>query len=219
MPQPFRVSVLISGRGSNLESLIRHAGPYRISCVFSDNPEALGLARAAEAGIRCVALSRKDFASREEFRDALMQAVEDEGADLIALAGFMRVVPGYFVEKHFGRIINIHPALLPKFPGLHTHERVLEAGDREHGATVHFVDPGVDTGPLIAQGKLSVQEDDTAESLGDRVRATIEHRLYPWVVTQLASGTIRLEGGRVFATQSCIDDATRNGFMFKGERL
>lgn len=214
----FRITVLISGAGSNLASLIKNARNYTISSVFSDNPEALGLTIAADAGITPRPFSRSEYPDKETFRDAIMRAVEEENADLIALAGFMRVVPEWFVKAHFGKVINIHPSLLPKFPGLHTHERVLEAGEKFHGCTVHYVDAGVDTGPIIAQARAEVLPDEDADSLGTRIRNTLEHRIYAWVVNHIAAGNLELNGRTVIANDICSREAQEMGFYLGGER-
>ncbi len=216
-PKPLKLTVLISGAGSNLASLIRNARNYEISSVFSDNPEAAGLKHAAEAGITPRPFERGDYTDKESFRDAIMRGVEKENADLIVLAGFMRVVPEWFVRTHFGKIINIHPSLLPKFPGLHTHERALEAGEKFHGCTVHYVDTDVDTGPVIAQAKLEVLHGETAESLGTRIRSTLEHRIYPWVVNHIAAGNLELDGRTVIAKEICSREAESMGFCLRGE--
>lgn len=217
MASKFLVSVLISGRGSNLGSLIKNADKYVVHAVFSDNPSAMGLELAKDAGIRTYAYSREDYPNKEKFKDAIMNAVQEVSSDFVALAGFMKVVPEWFVLKNEGRIINIHPALLPKFPGLHTHERAIQAGEKEHGCTVHYVDMGVDTGPLIAQGACPILPGDDADTLAARV-LTIEHKIYPWVLNHIAGGEIALKGTEVFVSERCEHEARERGFFLRGER-
>lgn len=212
MTRDFRVAVLISGRGSNLGSLIRNAAQFTISRVFSDNPSAGGLKLAEDAGIPSLAFSKADFENGTALKDAIMRAVEEEKADLVALAGFMRVVPEWFVNAHFGRVVNIHPALLPKFAGLHTHERALEAGETTHGCSVHFVDAGVDTGPIIAQGSCEVMPGDDADTLAARV-LKIEHVIYPWVVNNIAAGNISIHSGKLEFADVCAREASELGFL------
>src|SRR3990167_7088832 len=150
MKREFRVTVLISGRGSNLESLIKNARNYAISTIISDREDAPGLTFGEVYKIETMVRERKRYPSLKECKEAIYKAVRESSPDLIALAGFMHVVEPSFVKAFYGQLVNIHPSLLPKFPGLHTHQHALEAGEREHGCTVHFVDEGVDTGPIIA---------------------------------------------------------------------
>lgn len=192
-----KVAVLISGRGSNLGALIA-AGmkpdyPAQIVAVISDKADAAGLERAAGMDIPARAVVRKDYASKEEHEAAIHQAVVDAGAELICLAGFMRILSPDFVQRWKGRMINIHPSLLPAFPGLDTHHRALAAGCRIHGASVHFVTEEMDDGPVIAQAAVPVLNDDTAETLGERVLKA-EHKLYPAALALLARGEVRMSG-------------------------
>ncbi|NMC64479.1 MAG: phosphoribosylglycinamide formyltransferase [SAR324 cluster bacterium] len=217
MASSVRVSVLISGRGSNLGSLIKNAKNYIVHAVFSDNPDATGLLLAKEAGIRTYAYAREDYPNKEKFKDAIMEGVDEVASDFIALAGFMRVLPEWFVLKNEGKIINIHPALLPKFPGLHTHERAIEAHEKEHGCTVHYVDIGVDTGPIIAQGSCPVMPEDDADTLAARV-LKIEHQIYPFVLNHIGSGEIALKGRDVFVSETCEEKAKQMGFFLRGEK-
>jgi phosphoribosylglycinamide formyltransferase-1 len=195
-----RVAVLISGRGSNLGSLIEAARapdfPAAIALVVSNRPGAPGLARAEAAGIEAVTIDHKAFPGREAFERSLDQLLRERAIDFVCLAGFMRVLTPWFVERWKGRMINIHPSLLPLFRGTGTHRQALEAGVREHGCTVHFVIPELDAGPVIAQATVPVLPDDTEDSLAARVLAE-EHRLYPQALRLLCGGTIRLEGARV----------------------
>lgn len=176
------VAVLASGRGSNAMALIGAAAdpayPARICAIISDKADAAALDKAAAMGIEATAVPRKGYASREAFEDALSEAIVASGANTVCLAGFMRILSGGFVTKWQGRILNIHPSLLPSFTGLHTHARALEAGVKIHGATVHVVTDALDDGPIIAQAAVPVRPSDTEETLGARVLAA-EHRLYP----------------------------------------
>ncbi len=182
-----RVVVLVSGSGSNLQSLIDNERyfPYQIGLVVSDNPDAKGLERAHKAMIPTFVVNRKDYEDRRDFEIDLSSVIARINPDLIVLAGFMRVLSEHFVYRWQNRIINIHPSLLPKHKGLHTHARALEAGDERHGATVHYVTAELDGGPLIAYGDVYVQAGDTPESLAKRVLA-VEHDMLPKVVGAIA---------------------------------
>lgn len=194
-----RVAILISGRGSNMAALIEAAKdpsyPAEIVAVISNRPDAPGLARAREAGLVAEAIDHKAFASRSDFEAALEARLEAHVVDIVALAGFMRLMTAAFVESWAGRMINIHPALLPSFKGLDTHKRALETGVKLHGATVHFVVPEMDSGPIIAQGAVAVHDDDTEASLAARV-IQVEHRIYPLALRLVAEGRVRVENGR-----------------------
>jgi phosphoribosylglycinamide formyltransferase-1 len=195
-----RVGVLISGRGSNMASLIEAAVqpgyPAEIVTVISNKADAGGLVRAEEAGIDTVVIDHKAHADRASFDAALDAALVEAKVDLVCLAGFMRLLTPGFTEKWRGRMINIHPALLPSFRGLHTHERALEAGVKIHGCTVHFVTPEMDVGPIIMQAAVPVLEGDTAELLSARVLAQ-EHIIYPAALRLICEGRARIEGERV----------------------
>ena len=184
------VAVLISGRGSNMMALIEAARaadyPARFVLALADRADAGGLALAEAAGVPARAIPRKDFQSRAAFEAALDAAIDESGARYVCLAGFMRILSGDFVARRAGRIVNIHPSLLPSFRGLDTHERALEAGVKLHGATVHIVTETLDDGPILAQAALPVLADDTAETLAARV-LTLEHRLYPAALRRLLS--------------------------------
>jgi phosphoribosylglycinamide formyltransferase-1 len=192
--------VLISGSGSNLQALMDGAAdgylPIELRAVVSNEADAFGLHRAAAAGIEGRVLSHRDFASRADYDRALMALIDDYRPGLVALAGFMRILTPDFVAHYRGRLLNIHPSLLPRHRGLHTHARVLEAGDTEHGASVHFVTEELDGGPLVLQVRVPVQADDDAEILAARVLRH-EHRIYPQVVRWFAEGRLRLtdQGG------------------------
>ena len=195
-----RIVVLISGRGRNLQALIDACASGLIDgqvvAVISNHAEAGGLARARAAGIPALARSHRDFASREAFDAALIERIDPYQPNIVALAGFMRILTPAFVGHYLGRMVNIHPSLLPKYPGLHTHQRALEAGDRKHGATVHFVTAELDGGPAIIQGQFTVDAQDTADILADRVMQTIELHIYPQALAWLAAGQVRLDGAR-----------------------
>ena len=198
-----RVAVLISGRGSNMAALIEAAKapdyPATIVLVISNRPGAQGLERAKAAGIETAVIDHTAFPDRPSFEAALTDRLEQAKVDLICHAGFMRIVTENYVEHWRDRLINIHPSLLPSFPGLHTHERALEAGVAEHGCTVHFVRTAVDAGPIIAQAKVPVLPGDTPETLAARVLVE-EHKLYPKALALVASGRVRVEGERVQAS-------------------
>lgn len=197
---PLRVAVLASGRGSNLGALIatRDAGrlPVQFVRVGSDKPDAGALALARTAGIPEMVLEPADFPSRADYDRALFARLADDRAELVVLAGFMRVLDGDAIAPWTGRIINIHPSLLPKYRGLHTHRRALRAGDTEHGASVHYVSAELDGGPLIAQARIPILPDDDEDALAARLLHQ-EHRLLPAVVQLIASGRIALRGGQV----------------------
>jgi formyltetrahydrofolate-dependent phosphoribosylglycinamide formyltransferase len=194
-----RTAILISGRGSNMQALIAAAAerdyPAEIVGVISDQPDAGGLGIAAAHGIATLALPRRDFDSKAEHEGAMDLALRDWGAEIVCLAGFMRMLSAGFVERRQGQMINIHPALLPLFRGLDTHRRALQAGVSIHGCTVHFVTPVMDEGPIIAQAAVPVSPADTPDSLGARVLKA-EHQLYARALRWLAEGRVRMEGGR-----------------------
>ncbi|MBA4243464.1 phosphoribosylglycinamide formyltransferase [Ectopseudomonas hydrolytica] len=192
---PCNVVVLISGSGSNLQALIDSAAqgdnPARIAAVISNRADAYGLVRAQNAGIATEVLDHKQFDGREAFDAAMMQAIDAHQPDLVVLAGFMRILTPGFVQHYSGRLLNIHPSLLPRYKGLHTHQRALDAGDAEHGCSVHFVTEELDGGPLVVQAVLPVAPDDTADSLARRVHQQ-EHQIYPLAVRWFAEGRLRL---------------------------
>jgi phosphoribosylglycinamide formyltransferase-1 len=195
-----RTAILISGRGSNMAALLSAAAdpayPAEIALVLANKPAAGGLARAAEAGIPTAVVESRPFGrDRAAFEVAMEAELAKHGVELIALAGFMRVLTEGFVRRWAGRMVNIHPSLLPSFPGVDTHARALAAGVRFHGCTVHLVTPGVDEGPIIAQAAIPVLADDTEDSLGARVLEQ-EHALYPAALALVASGRVRVEGDR-----------------------
>lgn len=199
MTQRKRTAILISGRGSNMMSLVEAARapsyPAEVVLVLSNRPDAAGLAWAKAQGIPTLAIDHKRFASREVFEAEVNAALEASGSEIVALAGFMRLVTAGFVERWRDRLINIHPSLLPSFKGLHTHERALAEGVRIAGCTVHLVRAEMDTGPIIAQAAVPVLDGDTPDTLAARVLAA-EHKLYPHALALLARGAVRLTDGR-----------------------
>ncbi len=205
------LTVLISGRGSNLVALHAHASNYRIGHVISNTPDALGLSWAAQAGIPHTVVARANYESLTNLKAAILETVRLSQPDIVALAGFMMVLNADFTEAFKGRLINIHPSLLPKFPGLDTHARALTAGEAEHGATVHFVDAGVDTGLRIAQAVVPVLPGDDEKTLAART-LTVEHALYPWVAGTMARGGIRFTPERVYYDEQALLEARRLSF-------
>jgi len=194
-----RTVILISGRGSNMAALIDAAAdpafPAEIVGVISDKANAPGLGIAASRGVATKVVTRADYASKEAHDEAIATALDTFGAEIVALAGYMRLLTNGFVEKWQGRMINIHPALLPSFKGLDTHQRALDAGIRVHGCTVHFVTPEMDDGPVIAQAAVPVLIDDDEPTLSARVLKA-EHRLYPLALKLFAEGKVRMDGSR-----------------------
>jgi phosphoribosylglycinamide formyltransferase-1 len=205
-----RVAILISGRGSNMSTLVDAAKdenyPAEIVLVISNRSDAQGLARATEAGIETQVVDHTAFGKdREAFDRALHEVLQPRRIDLICLAGFMRLLTPWLVAQWQQRMLNIHPALLPAFRGLDTHERALAAGVKIHGATVHFVVPEVDSGPIIAQAAVPVLDDDTPETLAARV-LKLEHRLYPLALQLVAQGRVRVENGRCIINRAAARD-------------
>ena len=193
-----RIVVLISGSGSNLQAIIDACREERIPGtvvgVISNEPSAYGLTRALQANIVAVGLSHRDYDSRKTYDEALADLIETFSPDLIVLAGFMRILTPAFVKKYEGRLINIHPSLLPDYPGLNTHQRVLADRRASHGATVHFVTEDLDGGPIIIQGKIAIVPSDTMETLAQKVHE-VEHEIYPQAIAWFATGRLRLEDG------------------------
>ncbi len=194
------IVILISGRGSNMEALLdavaRGELPVRVAAVISNRPDAKGLETAASRGVATAVVDHKAFAGREAFDAALAGCIDGFVPDLVVLAGFMRILTEGFVRRYEGRLINIHPSLLPAFPGLHTHQRALEEGVRIHGCTVHFVTPALDHGPVIVQAAVPVCDGDDEAALAARVLQQ-EHVVYPLAVRWFAEGRLSLENGRV----------------------
>ena len=205
-----RTAILISGRGSNMTALIEAARdpayPAQIALVVSNRPDAGGLQRAADEGIATAVVDHKAFGKdRLAFERALQGVLTDHRIDIVCLAGFMRVLTAWFVDQWPERMLNIHPALLPAFKGLATHRRAIEAGVREHGATVNLVVPEMDSGPIIAQARVPVLGDDTEAALAARVLA-VEHRIYPLAFKLLASGRVRVQDGRCVIEGAVSED-------------
>ncbi len=195
MPQTCDVVVLLSGTGSNLQALIDSTrtgdSPVRIAAVISNRSDAYGLQRARDAGIDTRSLDHKAFDGREAFDSALIELIDAFNPKLVVLAGFMRILSADFVRHYEGRLLNIHPSLLPKYKGMDTHQRALDAGDREHGCSVHFVTEELDGGPLVVQAVVPVESGDSAQTLAQRVH-TQEHRIYPLAVRWFAEGRLIL---------------------------
>lgn len=202
-------AVLISGSGTNLQAFIdavaAAALPIDLSVVISNRPDAYGLKRADSAGIDTICIDHGDFSTRERFDAALADTLDSYCTDVIVLAGFMRILTPGFVARYAGRILNIHPSLLPKYPGLRTHQRAIDAGDRWHGSTVHFVTEQLDGGPRVIQGKVAVEDDDDADTLAARV-LEIEHRIYPRAVSLLADGRLQYRNGRAWLDGVPLDE-------------
>ena len=196
-----RIVVLISGNGSNLQAIIDDIHDDEIDAsivaVISNKSKAYGLQRAEQAGIDTVVVENTNSASREEYDQQLQQTIDQYQPDLVVLAGFMRILTDEFVNHYHGRLINIHPSLLPKYQGLNTHQRVLDAGDTHHGASVHFVIPELDAGPLILQAEVAIHSDDTAAILAQRVH-TQEHIIYPLVIKWFAEGRVKMVDNKTF---------------------
>lgn len=201
MPTLCKTAILISGSGTNLQAFIDQASDGRLALdlavVFSNNPNAYGLVCAEKAGIATACVEHGDFSDRESFDHAVAARLDNWQPDLLILAGFMRILSAGFVARYAGRILNIHPALLPRHPGLNTHQRVLDAGDSWHGSTVHFVTAQLDSGPSILQGKLAVRANESVTALAARVQ-TIEHRIYPRAAGWVGSGRVEFRDGRTW---------------------
>ncbi len=190
------IVILISGRGSNMEAIVHAQLPARIAAVISNRPDAAGLKFATQSGIPTAVVDDREFPARDAFDAALAKAIDGHAPDLVALAGFMRVLTQGFVKRYEGRLINIHPSLLPAFSGLHTHRRAIEEGVKMHGCTVHFVTPEVDRGPVIIRAEVAVRPGDTEESLAARVLSQ-EHRIYPIAVRWFLEDRLVVENGTV----------------------
>ena len=202
------VVILISGRGSNMASLLAAADagtlPVRVAGVLANRSDAGGLETAAACGVPTRVVDHRQFATRDDFDAAMATAIDAFSPDLVVLAGFMRIFGAAFVSNYHGRLINIHPSLLPSFPGLHTHARALAEGVRIHGCTVHFVTPDLDHGPIIVQAAVPVLDGDSEETLAARVLAQ-EHQLYPLAVRWFSEGRLRLCAGRVVLDSPQLD--------------
>jgi phosphoribosylglycinamide formyltransferase 1 len=194
------IVILISGRGSNMEAIVQRCAaeswPARVAAVISNRADAAGLQFAAAHGIATAVVAHKAFATREAFDGALVEAIDAHDPDVVVLAGFMRILGAAFVRRYEGRLLNIHPSLLPAFPGLHTHQRAIDAGCKLSGATVHFVTHQLDHGPIVLQAVVPLWAGDDADALAARVRAT-EHRIYPLAVRWFVEDLLRVEQGVV----------------------
>ena len=214
-----KIVILISGRGSNMEAMLaaRAAGelPVEIAAVISNRPDAKGLETAAAAGIATRSLDHKAYARREEFDAALAACIDGFAPDLVVLAGFMRILTPDFVRHYEGRLLNIHPSLLPSFPGLHTHLRALDEGVRIHGCTVHFVTAELDHGPVVIQAAVPVLDSDDESALAARVLRQ-EHRIYPQAVRWFAEGRLRLDNGKVRLAAELVADSALIAPMIAG---
>jgi phosphoribosylglycinamide formyltransferase-1 len=202
-------AIFVSGGGTNLQAFIDEVRAGRLSLslgvVVSNNPHAAALERARKAGIPAECVPAADYAEREHFDEALTSTVERYRPDLLILAGFMRILTRSFVHRYEGRILNIHPSLLPKFPGLNTHQRVIDEGDRVHGSTVHFVTEELDAGPPIMQGRVPVLPEDTAQTLAHRVQA-VEHKIYPATAALFAAGRLSYRNGEAWLDDHPLRD-------------
>jgi len=208
-----KLAVLVSGRGSNLQALIDACAaddfPAEIALVLSNKADAYGLERARAANIPTVVLSHKNFEDRESFDEAMSAKIEDSGAELVCLAGFMRLLSDGFVRQWRDRLINIHPSLLPAFKGLHVHERTIEEGARFSGCTVHFVRPAMDEGPIISQAVVPVHPTDTPDDLAARILEQ-EHIIYPRAVKYIAEGRVRVSAERVLIDEHTVPEGALN---------
>ncbi|MEX6001982.1 phosphoribosylglycinamide formyltransferase [Providencia vermicola] len=201
-----KIVVLISGSGSNLQSLIDATSnglQAQIVAVISNQPDAYGLIRAQKAGIPALTLSAKSLASREEYDAALMAMMDGYQPDLVVLAGFMRILTADFVKHYAGKMLNIHPSLLPKYPGLHTHRKAIENGDSEHGTSVHFVTEELDGGPVILQAKVPIFAEDSEEAVVERVKAQ-EHNIYPLVVQWFIDDRLVMKDNLAYLDGQCL---------------
>ncbi len=200
MSKLLRIGVLASGGGTNLQSIIDRCADgslaAEIAVVISNNPDAGALDRASKAGVPTLCINHRHFSRREEFDHAVIKALQDAGVELVVLAGFMRIITQTFLDAFAERVINIHPALLPAFPGRHVQQQALDYGARFSGCTVHFVDGGVDTGPIIMQAVVPILADDDADSLAARILEQ-EHKIYPRVIQLIAEGRVHVKGRQV----------------------
>ncbi|VAW45774.1 Phosphoribosylglycinamide formyltransferase [hydrothermal vent metagenome] len=207
MKQPIRIAVLISGSGSNLQAIIdhqkRHSHEYKIALVISNKANAYGLTRAKNANISTQVIEHSQFKSRETFDKALQKTIDDTQIDLIVLAGFMRILTPAFTQHFLGKMINIHPSLLPKYTGLNTHQRALDAGDTEHGLSIHFVTPELDSGPVILQAKVSITPQDTEETLKEKVHQQ-EYLAYPLVIEWFAQAKLEFKDHQTWFKQTLL---------------
>lgn len=204
---PKNIAVLISGNGSNLQAIIDHQKShkdlYKISLVISNRPNAYGIERAKNAGIKNLVIDHKEYSTRNDFDTVMQKAIDEAEIDLIVLAGFMRILTTEFTQHYLGKMINIHPSLLPKYTGLNTHQRAIEAGDSKHGLSVHFVTAELDGGPIILQTEVDITTEDTEDTLANKVHA-LEHIAYPQVIEWFVSDQLRLKDNQAWLNQNCI---------------
>ncbi len=210
-----RIAILISGSGTNLQAFIDAIAAGEIdldiAVVFSNNPAAYGLQRAEAAGIPTACICHDDFADRESFDAAVIAKLDNFSPDLLVLAGFMRILGPAFVAHYRGKILNIHPALLPLYPGLNTHQRVIDAGDKWHGSTVHFVTEELDAGPRILQGRLRVNGNENANELQDRVQS-LEHKIFPRAAHMVGTGEVTFKNGQCWVAGAPREEAEIESF-------
>ena len=206
MSNACRVVVLISGNGSNLQAIIDRQSELSIEIVgvISNRPKVYGLERAEIAGIATKTLDHMQFESRESFDQQLSALIDSFNPDLVVLAGYMRIMTPELVNRFAGKMLNIHPSLLPKYPGLNTHRRAIEAGDKEHGSSVHFVTEVLDGGPIIAQAKLNITESDTEQSLAERIKQ-LEHQLYPQVIGWFAASRLLFKHNHTYFDEQLLE--------------
>ncbi len=204
------IVVLISGNGSNLQAILDRIDignlDGQVVAVISNDPQAYGLERARLAGIKEYCLDHRDYPSREDYDRALMKLIDNHDAELVVLAGFMRILTEGFVQHYVGRMLNIHPSLLPKYKGLNTHQRAIDAGDKEHGASVHFVTPELDGGPVIVQSKVPVFEDDTASELASRVQEQ-ERDMYPLAINWFCQNRLIMDNNKAFLDGVMLEES------------
>ena len=209
MSKKLRLGVLASGGGTNLQSIIDRCQDdsldAEIAIVICNNPHAGALDRAAQAGVLSQCINHREFPSREDFDTAVVKALKEAGVELVVLAGFMRIITQTFIDAFPERVINIHPALLPAFPGLHVQQQAIDYGARFSGCTVHFVDGGVDTGPILIQAVVPVLQDDTAETLAARILEQ-EHKIYPRAIQLIAENRVHINDRQVFIEPACPAD-------------
>jgi len=219
---PCKTAILISGSGTNLQSFIDQVASgqlalelavvfSKLAVVFSNQADAYGLERAKSAGIATSCIPHNDYDDRESYDQDVAATLDEHGPKLIVLAGFMRILSPWFIAHYEGRVLNIHPALLPKYPGLDTHQRVLDAGESWHGSSVHFVTEKLDGGPVILQGKLAVSADDTADKLRARVQA-VEHQIYPQAADWFGQGRLELRDGAAWLDGARLDEPVIRDF-------
>jgi phosphoribosylglycinamide formyltransferase-1 len=211
MAKKLRLGVLASGSGTNLQSIIDRCQDgsldAEVAIVICNNPGAGALDRATKAGVLSRCIDHRQFPSREDFDTAVVKALQEAGVELVVLAGFMRIITQTFIDAFPERVINIHPALLPAFPGLHVQQQAIDYGARFSGCTVHFVDGGVDTGPVLIQAVVPILQDDTAETLAARILEQ-EHRIYPRAIQLIAENRVRINGRQVLIDPACPADRT-----------